>query len=83
MATIRNRKIPQLLKAMASLTCLMALGSLAGCASKVFYWGPALSTCNGSASAANFAKGACRNGAEYDVARRKTRESLSEAAGGK
>lgn len=72
-----------MLKAITRLLPLIALCGLAGCASKVFYWGPALSTCSGSASAADFAKGACRNGAEYDVARKKTRESLSDAAQGK
>jgi hypothetical protein len=59
---------------------LIAVSALAGCASKSLYWGPALSTCSGPGSAPNFAKGACRNGAEYDIERRKARRSLSDAA---
>ena len=59
------------------LLSLFALTIFAGCASKTLYWGPALSTCSGPDSAANFAKGACRSGAEYDIARKKTKGSLS------
>jgi len=58
----------------------IALSALSGCASSNLYWGPALSTCSGSGSAARFASGACRSGAEYDTARKKTKRSLDEAA---
>ncbi len=61
------------------LLCLLVLGGLSGCASNVLYWGPALSTCKGASSAPEFTKGSCRNGAEYDIARKKARRSLSDA----
>jgi hypothetical protein len=64
----------------ARILSLIALGVLSGCASKSLYWGPALSTCGGSDSVARFATGACRNGAEYDVARKKTKHDLERAA---
>jgi len=54
------------------------LCALSGCASGNLYWGPALSTCNGPGSVADFAKQACRNGAEYDVERKKARRSFAE-----
>ena len=57
---------------------LIALGVLSGCASSNLYMGPALQTCSGSGSAAKFATGACRTGAEYDVARKKAMRSLAE-----
>jgi hypothetical protein len=57
---------------------LVALSLLSGCASSSLYWGPALSTCSGTGSAAQFASGSCRIGAEYDVARKKTKHSLTE-----
>lgn len=72
--------VPQAAGVTPLLLLLIAVGSLAGCASRNLYWGPALSTCRGPASAPNFAKGACRNGAEYDIERRKARRSLSSAA---
>jgi hypothetical protein len=56
---------------------LIALVALAGCASSNLYWGPALSTCGGPGATANFAKGKCRTGAEYDLARKKAIRSLS------
>jgi hypothetical protein len=59
---------------------LIALGALSGCAYKNLYWGPALSTCSGSGSTARFATGACRSGAEYDIARKKTMHDLDKAA---
>lgn len=59
---------------------LMALGFLSGCAASNLYWGPALSTCSGSGSAAQFASGACRTGAEYDVARKKAKHAFIETA---
>lgn len=59
---------------------LIAFGLLSACASRNLYWGPALSTCRGPDSAANFANGTCRNGAEYDTARSKAKLSMSEAA---
>jgi hypothetical protein len=55
---------------------LIALGVLSGCASNTLYWGPALSTCKGSGSAERFATKACRNGAEYDIARKKAKHDL-------
>lgn len=58
---------------------LIALGLLSGCASSNLYWGPALATCSGPGSAAKFASKACRSGAEYDTARKKTKRSLAEA----
>jgi hypothetical protein len=54
------------------------LAALSGCANGNLYWGPALSTCGGPGSVSDFAKEACRNGAEYDVARKKTKRSLAE-----
>lgn len=62
------------------ILCLIALSALSGCASNGLYWGPALSTCKGSSSAQTFATGACRNGAEYDVARKKAKHDLEKAA---
>lgn len=59
---------------------LIALGALSGCASNTFYWGPAVTTCSGTSSAPSFAKGTCRNGAEYEVERKKAKSSLSDAA---
>jgi hypothetical protein len=59
---------------------LIALGVLSGCASSNLYFGPALPTCSGLGSAAKFASGACRTGAEYDIARKKAKRSLAEAA---
>ena len=59
---------------------LIALSALPGCTSTNLYTGPALSTCKGPGTAANFASGACRSGAEYDVARKKTMQSLAESA---
>ena len=55
---------------------LIALCALSGCASSNLYMGPALQTCSGSA--AKFASGACRTGAEYDIARKKAQRSLAE-----
>lgn len=69
-----------LLSAAARLLPLVALGALSGCASSNLYWGPGLSTCGGPHAVANFASGACRNGAEYDIARKKAKRSLAEAA---
>jgi hypothetical protein len=57
---------------------LIALCVLSGCASSNLYLGPALPTCSGSDSAARFASGACRSGAEYDTARKKAKRSLAE-----
>jgi hypothetical protein len=53
---------------------LVALCALSGCASGNLYWGPALSTCRGPDATARFATGACKNGAEYEVARKKAAE---------
>lgn len=61
------------------LLSLLALSALTGCASGL-YLGPGLSTCGGSGSAAEFASGACRSGAEYDVARKKAMRSLAESS---
>lgn len=62
------------------LLALFALGLLTGCASSNLYWGPGLSSCSGFGSAAKFGSGACRNGAEYDIERKKAKQSLGEAA---
>jgi hypothetical protein len=78
MATRENEEGPRSVTKL--LLPLIALSTLAGCASSNLYWGPALSTCSGSGSAANFAKGACRNGAEYDAERKKAKRSLSDTA---
>jgi hypothetical protein len=52
---------------------LVVLGILSGCASGNFYWGPPLSKCSASGSAAKFGSGACRSGAENYVAWKKSR----------
>ena len=57
---------------------LAAVAFLAGCASSGMYWGPALIT-YGSGDAETFASGASRNGAEYETARRKHRNSDEQA----
>jgi len=59
---------------------LIAVSVLSGCASSNLYMGPALPTCSGPGSAARFATGACRTGAEYDIARKKAKRSLTEDA---
>lgn len=64
------------------LLSLIALGAVSGCASRSLYWGPALSTCSGPGSAPNFTKGACRSGAEYDIARKKATNSSPDAVSG-
>lgn len=78
MTTWGNRKGP--LSRTTLVLSLFTLSVLSGCASNTLYWGPALSTCGGPSSAPNFAKGACRNGAEYDIARKKAKSALSDAA---
>jgi hypothetical protein len=60
------------------LAMLIALGALSACTSANLYRGPALSSCSGPGAAAQFASGACRTGAEYDTARKKTMHSLAE-----
>jgi hypothetical protein len=61
------------------LLALIALGTLSACVSGSFYWGPSTASCHGSASAARFGSGACRNGAENYVAWKKSRHALSQA----
>lgn len=64
------------------LLSLIALGALSGCVTGRFYWGPSVSGCSGSGSAAKFGSGACRNGAENYVAWKKSQQALPQADSG-